>query len=73
MVVGVTKGEIDEEKGMIALVLAREAINGLCTRRRRPLSKVGRSGAVIAMARTRRARRSAAPVRIVCCEAWEMA
>jgi hypothetical protein len=61
-VVAVTTGEF--EKGMA--VLAGETVNG--TRRRRPLSKVGSSGAVIAMARTRRARRSALLVRIICCE-----
>ena len=71
VVIGVTTGEVDN--GM-AVVLAREAVNGLLyTRRRRPLSKVGSSGADIAMARTRRAMRSAVLARIICCEPWEMA
>jgi hypothetical protein len=53
------------EKGMA--VLARDEDNGLytCTRWRRPLRSVGSSGAVIAMARTRRARRNAVLVRII--------
>jgi hypothetical protein len=48
-------------------VLARDEDNGLytCTRWRRPLRSVGSSGAVIAMARTRRAKRNAVLVRIV--------
>lgn len=53
------------EKGMA--VLARDEDNGLytCTRWRRPLRSVGSSGAVIAMARTRRAKRNAVLVRII--------
>jgi hypothetical protein len=53
------------EKGMA--VLARDEDNGLytCTRWHRPLRSVGSSGAVIAMARTRRARRNAVLVRII--------
>jgi hypothetical protein len=51
------------EKGMAAL--ARETLNGLYT----PRSRVGSSGAVIAMARTRRARRNAVFVRIICWKA----
>jgi hypothetical protein len=40
------------------------------TRKRRPLSSAGSSGAVIAIARTRRARRNIAVfVRIICCKA----
>ena len=71
VVVGVTTGEV--ENGMAA-VLAREAVNGLLyTRRRRPLSKVGSSGADIAMARTRRAGRSVVLARIICCQPWKMA
>jgi len=59
-VVDVIVKEIDE--GMTVLV-AREALSGLYARR--PLSS---SGAVIAMARTRRARRTAVFVRIICCK-----
>lgn len=55
-----------EFEGWLA-VLAREAVNGLMlyARRRRPLRSAGSSsGAVIAMARTRIARRNAVFVRI---------
>jgi hypothetical protein len=55
-VVEVIASEFDER----IAVLAREGVNELlCSRRRRPLSSVGSSGAAIAIARTRRARRNA--------------
>jgi len=70
---GVFDVAVSDELDNGMAVLAREAVNPvLCSRRRRPLSSVGSSGAVIAMARTRSARRSSAGlVRIIRCKAWE--
>jgi hypothetical protein len=72
VVVGLLLVEVKDRKGVFArelengmAALARETLNGLYT----PLRRVGSSGAVIAMARTRRARRNAVLVRIICCKA----